>query len=194
MHERGPLADENINLKICDLGNGCWTHHHFTQKIQTRQYRGPEVMLGTDYDTSADLWSLACMTFELITGDFLFDPRKGQNYSKTDDHLAQMIELLGPMPKNYAIVGGFFEKFFKRDPVTHKYVFKNIDKLRHFPLQRLLTDKYRFKQHEADMLADFLLPMLRWYPSDRPSAKQMLEHPWLNMPNDYDYKMSDLQF
>ena len=36
MHERGPLADENINLKICDLGNGCWTHHHFTQKIQTR--------------------------------------------------------------------------------------------------------------------------------------------------------------
>ena len=88
MHERGPLADENISLKICDLGNGCWTHHHFTQKIQTRQYRGPEVMLGIDYDTSSDLWSLACMVFELITGDFLFDPRKGQNYSKTDDHLA----------------------------------------------------------------------------------------------------------
>ena len=88
MHERGPLVDENISLKICDLGNGCWTHHHFTQKIQTRQYRGPEVMLGIDYDTSSDLWSLACMVFELITGDFLFDPRKGQNYSKTDDHLA----------------------------------------------------------------------------------------------------------
>lgn len=88
MHERGPLVDENISLKICDMGNGCWTHHHFTQKIQTRQYRGPEVMLGIDYDTSSDLWSLACMVFELITGDFLFDPRKGQNYSKTDDHLA----------------------------------------------------------------------------------------------------------
>jgi len=36
MHERGPLATEKIMLKICDLGNGCWTHHHFTQKIQTR--------------------------------------------------------------------------------------------------------------------------------------------------------------
>ena len=33
MHERGPLATENISLKICDLGNGCWTHHHFTGKI-----------------------------------------------------------------------------------------------------------------------------------------------------------------
>ena len=30
MHERGPLANEKISLKICDLGNGCWTHHHFT--------------------------------------------------------------------------------------------------------------------------------------------------------------------
>ena len=98
------------------------------------------------------------------------------------------------MPKNYAIVGSFFEKFFKRDPISNKYIFKNIDKLRHFPLQRLLTDKYHFKKHEADMLADFLLPMLRWYPTDRPTAKQMLEHPWLNMPNDYDYKMSDLEF
>jgi serine/threonine-protein kinase SRPK3 len=33
MHQRGPLASEDIKLKICDLGNGCWTHHHFTTKI-----------------------------------------------------------------------------------------------------------------------------------------------------------------
>ena len=170
MHERGPLIGEDISLKICDLGNGCWTHHHFTSKIQTRQYRGPEVMLGIDYDTSADLWSFACMTFELITGDFLFDPRKGQNYSKTDDHLAQMIEMLGPMPKNYAIAGQFFEKFFKRDPISGKYVFKNITGLRLFPLARLLMQKYRFKKVEAEMLADFLLPILKWHPADRPSA------------------------
>ena len=69
-------------MKICDLGNGCWTHYHFTQRIQTRQYRGPEVMLGVDYDTSADMWSFACMMFELITADFLFEPRKGQSQSK----------------------------------------------------------------------------------------------------------------
>ena len=127
-------------------------------------------MLGLDYDVSADLWSLACMTFELITGDFLFDPRKGQNYSKTDDHLAQMIELLGPMPKNYAIGGSFFHKFFKRDENTGKWIFKNIEKLRHFPLQRLLMQKYRFKKEEADQLSDFLLPILQWEMSKRPTA------------------------
>ncbi len=30
------------------------------------------------------------MIFELITGDFLFEPRKGQNYDKDEDHLAQV--------------------------------------------------------------------------------------------------------
>jgi len=50
MHERGPLVGQDMQLKICDLGNGCWTHYKFTNRIQTRQYRGPEIMLGIDYD------------------------------------------------------------------------------------------------------------------------------------------------
>lgn len=29
--------------KIVDFGNGCWTYKHFTDDIQTRQYRCPEV-------------------------------------------------------------------------------------------------------------------------------------------------------
>lgn len=29
--------------KIVDFGNGCWTSKHFTDDIQTRQYRCPEV-------------------------------------------------------------------------------------------------------------------------------------------------------
>ena len=39
---RNPI-DENVKVKIVDLGNGCWTYHHFTSQIQTRQYRSPEV-------------------------------------------------------------------------------------------------------------------------------------------------------
>jgi len=37
-----------------------------------------QVILGADYDTSADMWSLACIVFELLTGDLLFDPRAGR--------------------------------------------------------------------------------------------------------------------
>lgn len=103
--KRGPRLDTTAKVKVVDLGNGCWTYHHFTPQIQTRQYRSPEVIVGAEYGPSADMWSLACMVFELITGDFLFEPRKGDNYDKNDDHLAQMIELLNKMPKSLALAG-----------------------------------------------------------------------------------------
>jgi len=30
---RGPKLGEDLRLKICDLGNGCWTYHHFSTEI-----------------------------------------------------------------------------------------------------------------------------------------------------------------
>lgn len=41
--KRGPGLDENSKVKIVDMGNACWFHHHFSTEIQTRQYRSPEV-------------------------------------------------------------------------------------------------------------------------------------------------------
>jgi serine/threonine protein kinase len=50
--------------------------------IQTRQYRSLEVIIGAGYDASADIWSTACMAFELATGDYLFEPHAGENYDR----------------------------------------------------------------------------------------------------------------
>ncbi len=109
------IFDESeLQVKIADLGNACWTNHHFTEDIQTRQYRSLEVIVGSKYDTSADIWSLACMAFELATGDYLFDPHSGDTYSRDEDHLAHIIELLGPIPKNIALAGGFSKEFFNK--------------------------------------------------------------------------------
>lgn len=36
-------------------------HKHFTEDIQTRQYRSLEVLIGSGYNTPADIWSTACM-------------------------------------------------------------------------------------------------------------------------------------
>ena len=80
---------------MVDMGNACYIDEHFSDIIQTRQYRSPEVIIRADYDTSADMWSLACTVFELVTGDYLFEPKKGKSYTKNEDHLALITELLG---------------------------------------------------------------------------------------------------
>ena len=58
---------ERISVKIADLGNACWVGHHFTNDIQTRQYRSPEVILGAKWGASTDVWSMSCMVSQIST-------------------------------------------------------------------------------------------------------------------------------
>ncbi len=50
------------------------------------------------------------------------------------------------------------------------------------------------KEEEADALNDFIMPMLEYYPEKRISAEELLKHPWLNMPTNFEYLMSDREY
>ncbi|KAJ7240862.1 kinase-like domain-containing protein [Mycena haematopus] len=174
---------EMITVKIADLGNATWTNHHFTNDIQTRQYRCPEVIIGsTTWGTSADIWSIACVLFELLTGgDYLFDPAPAPRgaggkpkYTKDDDHMAQIIELLGDLPDHVRKAGRWSGEFF--DP-NGKLL--HIPNLRPWPLSAVLHDKYLFPQPDADAISEFLLPMLQLDPDERMSAGDLVLHEWL---------------
>eukprot|EP00438_Fugacium_kawagutii_P004209 Skav215941 [mRNA] locus=scaffold226:626424:629175:+ [translate_table: standard] len=111
---------DGVTYKVADLGNACWverrpgarwaTHpRHFSDDIQTRQYRSPETIINAGYDTSApwhegnqtchdllqaDIWSLACMVFELATGDYLFDPKASDEYPRDEDQGCWLVGLM----------------------------------------------------------------------------------------------------
>ncbi|KAB8227235.1 serine/threonine protein kinase, CMGC group [Aspergillus alliaceus] len=163
-----------ISVKIADLGNACWVGHHFTNDIQTRQYRSPEVILGSKWGASTDVWSMACMVFELITGDYLFDPQSGTKYGKDDDHIAQIIELLGPFPKSLCLAGKWSQEIFNR-----KGELRNIHRLRHWALPDVLREKYHFSAEESMRISEFLLPMLDISPERRANAGGMASHEWI---------------
>lgn len=169
-----PINADKLQVKIADLGNACWVHKHFTDDIQTRQYRSLEVLIGSGYSTPADIWSTACMAFELATGDYLFEPHSGEDYSRDEDHIALIIELLGKVPRKLILSGKYSKEFF-----TKKGDLRHITKLKPWGLLDVLVEKYEWSKEEAYNFSSFLLPMLDLVPERRATAAQCLSHPWL---------------
>eukprot|EP00796_Vickermania_ingenoplastis_P009315 gene9315-6554_t len=93
------------SIRVVDLGAAqlisSFTHisriDHQTRvsydRIQTKHYISPEVLLCTGWCASADLFSLGCMIPELLTGDCLFMPQHRV------EHLALMEHIIGPFSK-----------------------------------------------------------------------------------------------
>lgn len=162
------------HVAIVDLGNACWTDLKFTGDIQTRQYRSPEVILGAPYSTSADIWSVACLIFELLTGDYLFDPHSGLAYDRDDDHLALMTELLGRMPRYLTARGQYARHLFNRNGEL-----RHVRVERHFRLADVLVTGYRYPPDQAENIESFLLPMLEFDPQKRATARERLRHPFV---------------
>jgi len=92
------------------------------------------------------------------------------------------MQILGKMPKNFCLSGAFSHKYFDKNGNL-----KRKKEINSKSIKDILIKKYFFKENEAKALNDFLLPMLEYYPSKRATAKQMLGHPWLNMPPNFDY-------
>ncbi|GKV21890.1 hypothetical protein SLEP1_g31821 [Rubroshorea leprosula] len=170
------LDGVDVRCKVVDFGNACRPHKQFAEEIQTRQYRAPEIILQAGYSFSVDMWSFACIAFELATGDMMFTPKAAQGYSEDEDHLALMMELLGKMSRKIAIGGAQSKDYFDRHGDL-----KRIRRLKHWPLDRLLVDKYKFSEADAREFAEFLCPLLDFAPEKRPTAQQCLQHPWLNL-------------
>ncbi|KAA1468512.1 Pkinase-domain-containing protein [Dentipellis sp. KUC8613] len=167
-----------IQIKIADLGNATPSKRHYTEDIQTRQYRSPEAIIGrSDWDCKVDIWSVACVIFELLTAEYLFEPQsQGQLFSKDDDHMAQIIELLGDLPPDCKQHGRYSRELF-----DHSGSLRYIKHLKPWPLERVMQEKYLFGKEETHELCAFLKPMLETDPKRRATAGEMAQHPWLDV-------------
>jgi serine/threonine-protein kinase SRPK3 len=81
---------------------------------------------------------------------------------------------MGELPRSVAFAGKYAHEFFNR-----KGELRNINKLRFWPLDAVLHDKYLFPRAEADAIASFLNPMLRLHPERRGKASDLVCHLWL---------------
>lgn len=73
------LINSNCSIKLCDFGLVrslvCTDESNpvLTEGVATRWYRAPEVLLGSkSYSTPADIWSFACIIYEILAQKPLF--------------------------------------------------------------------------------------------------------------------------
>ncbi|CAO3583101.1 unnamed protein product [Absidia cylindrospora] len=164
---------DKITVKIVDLGNACRVDGKFKHVIQTRQYRSPEVIVGMVWNDRADIWSLGCLVYELLTGDYLFDPRIDSKYGKDEDHLAKIVELMRVLPRSLTFGGDYSREFF-----NHKGELRHTKVLRHRRLRDVLHDTYFMPPEQADSISELLSLMLEVDMAKRASADNLLDHSW----------------
>lgn len=95
---------------------------------------------------------------------------------RSADHLALMMELLGQVPVEMTRDGRYSSSFFgENGDLLHIY------SLKYWCIQDVLREKYKFSPGDAEDLSNFLLPMLAFSPSRRCTAREALNHPFLNL-------------
>lgn len=108
------LVNQNRSaIRVIDFGSACYQNRRMFRYIQSRYYRSPEVILGLDYGTAIDRWSLGCILMELHTGVALFD---GRNEAQ---QLQRFEGLLGPLPDAMIAASTKRDNFYDTITNTH---------------------------------------------------------------------------
>ena len=99
-----PFKDSNYKIKICDFGMARTICKEMTPQVFTLWYRAPEVLCGaTDYQQTADIWSIGCIFGELITKKPIFK-------ANTEIESLKLISsILGPITADCFISAPVFE-------------------------------------------------------------------------------------
>ncbi|KAJ5772853.1 hypothetical protein N7457_007749 [Penicillium paradoxum] len=143
--------------------------------IQPSIYRAPEVMLEKAWNYPVDIWNLAVWAWNDFQGEPLFkviEPESGNELYSTDAHLAQITGLLGSPPSDFVEPDTISTDYFDQDG---NWIHESC-KVQKVALEDV---ENRLEGEEKEMFLDLMKGMLQWRPEDRKTARELLEHPWL---------------
>ena len=159
------LVSSEGQLKIADFGLARFYAKRrqldYTNRVITIWYRSPELLLGeTQYGPAVDIWSAACVLVEIFTRHAIFPGDGGE---------------ISQLEKIYAILG-----------TPNKAEWPGLVDMAWFELLRpdkkrpnIFSEKY--KDRVSPAAYELLEAMFQYDPAKRPSASDVLEHPYFTV-------------
>ena len=159
-------------------------------------YRAPETMFDSKLDPSSEVWSLACILFEIRAGNPLFTNIMGGR----DEILQQMVQMKGKLPDQWWVCWEKRSMCFDEEGKPLKKWEDGLPLAIEYPLDMMIAEiggeddeeaffgselpmlepkDTRVPAGEAESMRDLLAGMLRWSPEERPSVAQVAQHPWV---------------
>lgn len=167
--ESGSSTKSSMTAKLCDFGlSKFYTKQEpQTPRMVTAWYRAPEIAMGAvNYDYKIDVWALGCVIYEMVLGESLIVSR--------DDNKRILEQILANLPERLAPkeTRRLKELFDVRLPRGRKKAFIKVL----FPEDTRET--FREKVGSPEAFVEMIKSMLEFYPDNRPTVSQLLDHPF----------------
>ncbi|KAF5534452.1 CMGC SRPK kinase [Fusarium phyllophilum] len=162
-------------MLLSDFGEARTGSGPFAGDIMPIQYRAPEVIMCIARNRPVDIWSVGLTAWDLLGPNRLFTAKDEDGDMYDAAHLAELIATLGPPP----------QEFLQRNVERAAYFWDEQGKwlgLAPIPKNRSLEELETRLKDSTGFIA-FLRRVLTWMPEDRPTAKELLQDPWLTGEN-----------
>ncbi|EJU00457.1 kinase-like protein [Dacryopinax primogenitus] len=168
------IETQNGSIDEVNIGGPFRVGEARDQDVSPYALRAPEILLKAGLSTKVDIWMLGCMTFELLTGHWLFNPKlESTGEPDEEEHLAQMLEYTGTDFGSLLDNSAARDKFFDAEGR-----FLHISEFRPDPIKVILV-RYKLSKKEAVQAAAFIAKCLQLDPTERASARELQMHDWL---------------
>ncbi|RMZ37615.1 protein kinase [Aspergillus flavus] len=159
---------------LCDFGQARRGPNTYCGDIQPYIYRAPEVLLRMPWNEKVDIWNVGVLTWDLFQQGHLFYARDSDKKSSDAHHLAEMIAIMGPPPKEVIQNSVYATEFFDGEGD-----WKGPIEIPSISLEKL---EGNLEGESQRLFLQFLRKMLRWNSDERESARELLDDPWLRSP------------
>ncbi|GLB21956.1 hypothetical protein AtubIFM61612_002508 [Aspergillus tubingensis] len=136
-------------------------------------YRAPEVILGMEWDYKVDIWSIGNMVWDLAEDHHLFFAKENGTLSD-EQHLAEMVSLMGPPPPEFLMRSKRCERFWDAEGNWKGSIC--------IPEQTFGLRELHFSGEDKVLFLNFLRRIFRWLPEERPTAEELAYDDFLMQP------------